>query len=138
MQTHVKLLGILHIVFSGLGMLVAVGLLLFFGGMAGVAGATDHTDDRFVAVPMLAGVGGVAFLFVLLMSLPGLIAGIGLLKLRPWARILGIIISAVDLFAVPFGTALGIYGLWVLLSGQTEVLFRNPNAALSVPPPQRF
>jgi hypothetical protein len=65
----------------------------------------------------------------MLLSLPGLIAGIGLVKFRPWARILGIVISALDLLSVPFGTALGVYGLWVLLSTETEALFRQSAAS---------
>jgi hypothetical protein len=62
---------------------------------------------------------------VLLISLPGLIAGVGLLQFKPWARILAIIISALDLFGFPFHTALGIYGLWVLLNRETEQLFAS-------------
>ena len=57
-------------------------------------------------------------------SLPGLIAGIGLLNFRSWARILAIVISVLDLIHVPFGTALGVYGLWVPLSQGSERLFR--------------
>jgi hypothetical protein len=53
---------------------------------------------------------------VALLSLPRLIAGIGLLNRRSWARILTIIVSGVGLFDVPFGLALGIYGLWVTLN----------------------
>ena len=133
MANHVKLLGILHIIFSALGILIAIGLLLFFGGMAGVVGATDRTDDRFVAMPILTGIGLLVFVAVLVLSLPGFIAGIGLLKFRPWARILGIVISALDLISIPFGTALGIYGLWVLLSNQAEVLFRTPQPGPPAP-----
>ncbi|MBI3696140.1 MAG: hypothetical protein HY238_15045, partial [Acidobacteria bacterium] len=59
-------------------------------------------------------------------GLPSLIAGIGLLKLRPWARILTIVLSAIDLIHVPFGTALGLYGLWALLSKEGEQLFARP------------
>ena len=59
----------------------------------------------------------------LVLLLPGLVVGIGLLKLRPWARILGIVMSALDLTHIPFGTALGIYGLWVLFNRETERLF---------------
>jgi len=43
-------------------------------------------------------------------------AGIGLLKYREWARILTVIFAAFMLMGFPFGTALGIYALWVLLS----------------------
>jgi hypothetical protein len=61
---------------------------------------------------------------VLVFSLPGLIAGVGLLSFRPWARILTIVISVLELPAFPFHTALGVYGLWVLLSVEGTALFR--------------
>ncbi|HLJ49173.1 MAG TPA: hypothetical protein VKU01_24330 [Bryobacteraceae bacterium] len=123
MAQHVKILGILHICFSALGMLAGVIILVVFGSLA-LVGAANQTDDRFVALPVLGGIGGLIFIFILVLSLPGLIAGIGLIKLKSWARILGIVISALDLISIPFGTALGIYGLWVLLQNETEVLFR--------------
>ena|ERR1700736_6347945 len=128
MVNHVKVLGILHIVFGALGIMVALGLLLFFGGLAGVIGVAGDTarENRAAAAGVLSIIGAVIFFVVLLLSLPGLIAGIGLLQFRPWGRILGIVISALDLIHVPFGTALGVYGLWVLLSNETEALFRDP------------
>jgi len=61
--------------------------------------------------------------FLLAISLPGLIAGIGMLSFKPWARIIGIVLSAINLINIPFGTILGIYGLWVLLNKETEGLF---------------
>ncbi|HTQ60309.1 MAG TPA: hypothetical protein VMI32_08800 [Candidatus Solibacter sp.] len=39
----------------------------------------------------------------------------GLLERQPWARILGIVLGFLTLLRIPFGTALGIYTLWVLL-----------------------
>ena len=42
METHVKTLGILHIVFGALGVLAALVILLVFGGVAGIVGATSH------------------------------------------------------------------------------------------------
>jgi len=125
METHVKTLGILHIVFGALGVLAALVILLVFGGIAGLVGATSHMEDARIAVPILGGIGTFVFFVVLLLSLPGLIAGIGLLQLRPWARILTIVLSIFELIHVPFGTALGIYGLWVLLSQGTERLFKT-------------
>ena len=124
METHVKTLGILHIVFGALGVLAALVILLVFGGVAGIVGATSHIEDARIAVPILGGIGTFVFFVVLLLSLPGLIADIGLLQLRPWARILTIVLSIFELIHVPFGTALGVYGLWVLLSQGTERLFR--------------
>jgi hypothetical protein len=129
MATHVKLLGIFHIVFGALGMVVAIGLLVFFGGLAGVLGAASHADDSGIPAGVLGIIGVIVCIVVMLLSLPGLIAGIGLVKFRPWARILAIVISALDLLSVPFGTALGVYGLWVLLSTETEALFRQSAAS---------
>lgn len=137
MASHVKILGILHVVFGVLGLLVAIGLLLLFGGLAGVIGAAavENPQEQRAAAGVLGIIGAVVFFVVVVLSLPGLIAGIGLLKFRPWARILGIVVSALDLIHVPIGTALGVYGLWVLLSNETEALFRNPNAYMAAYPP---
>jgi hypothetical protein len=123
---HVKILGILHIVLGSLGILAGIIVLLVMGGIAGLVGVTDHSPDSAVAIPILSGIGGLVFLILVCISLPGLIAGFGLLQFRPWARILTIIISALELFSIPFGTALGIYGFWVLLKPETEQLFTQP------------
>jgi hypothetical protein len=124
MAQHVRILGILHIVFGALGVLAAICVLLIFGGISAVVGLSDHSSESLTAIPILGLIGGFVFLLVLVLSLPGLIIGIGLMQFRPWARIAGIILSALDLVSVPpFGTALGIYGLWVLLSSETERMF---------------
>jgi hypothetical protein len=127
MAQHVKILGILHIVFGGLGVLAAICVLLIFGGISAVVGLSDHSSDNLAAIPILGLIGGFVFILVLVLSLPGLIIGIGLMQFKPWARIAGIILSALDLVSVPpFGTALGIYGLWVLLNIETERMFAPP------------
>jgi hypothetical protein len=38
----------------------------------------------------------------------------GLYERQPWARVLGIVVACLALIRIPFGTALGIYTLWVL------------------------
>jgi hypothetical protein len=125
MEGHVKTLAILHIVFGGFGLLLAVGLLMMFGGIAGLIGAGDLSDSGHVPAVLMGGIGILVFGFLLVLSLPGIIAGIGLLDFRPWARVLAIVLSVLDLIHVPFGTALGVYGLWVLLSPDGERLFRR-------------
>jgi hypothetical protein len=134
MAQHVKILGILHIVFSALGLAAGLIVLLIFGGLAGLVSATGQSPDSALAVPILGGIGGLLFLFVLVISLPGLIGGIGLLGFKPWARILMIVISGMDLLGFPFHTALGIYGLWVLLNRETEQLFVAQAFQPVVPP----
>ena len=122
MESHVKVLGILHIILSSMGLLAAVVVLVIFGGLAGIVGMSDHSADSAAAVPILGGIGGLIFIVIMVVSLPGLIGGIGLLRLAPWSRILMIVISAVDLLNIPVGLALGIYGLWVLTKPETQAL----------------
>lgn len=123
MATHVKALGILHIVFGCLGILLGLLALVFFGGLATLVGLKEGSPDAFVGMSVLGLIGVAGFLVLLLLSLPGLIAGLGLMAFKPWARILTIVLSAIELLNVPFGTALGLYGFWVLLHPETEVLF---------------
>ncbi len=127
MATHVKVLGALHLVFGSLGVIGALIALLIFGGLAGIVGM-DHDADARISIPILGAIGGFIFIILLIISLPSIIAGIGLLQFRPWARILTLIISAIDLLHVPFGTILGFYGFWVLLSREGEQLFARPSA----------
>src|SRR5215469_386209 len=119
MAQHVKILGVLHIVLGALGVLGAVIVLLVFGGISALV-AADQSSDSLAAIPILGAVGGFVFILILAISVPGLIIGIGLVQFRSWARIAGIVISGFDLLGFPFHTALGIYGLWVLLNRQTE------------------
>lgn len=122
MAQHVKVLGILHIIFGALGVFGALVVLLIFGGVSALV-AADHSADSITAIPILGFIGVFVFILVLALSLPALIIGVGLVQHRSWARMGGIILSAFDLLGFPFHTALGIYGLWVLLNRETEQMF---------------
>ena len=91
-------------------------LLVVMGGTAGIVGAAADADDAAIAIPVLGIAGTALAMFLGAFALPGLAAGYGLLKFKPWARILGIVLSALNLINIPLGTILGAYGLWVLLS----------------------
>jgi hypothetical protein len=125
MATHVKVLGVLHIALSAIGIMFAIVLMILVGGAAGIVGASGDPDAQY-AIPII-GLGGTALIVVTLaFSLPGLVVGIGLLKFRPWARVFGIVLSIFDLVWVPFGTLIGAYGLFVLFSKETDRLFSAP------------
>jgi hypothetical protein len=83
----------------------------------------DGDDDAGQVVALLGAAGGLVLIIMLVLSVPGIIAGIGLLSFQPWARILTIVLSVLDLMNIPLGTILGVYGLWVLLSNESERLF---------------
>ena len=127
MSTHVKVLGALFIALSALGLLSALVVMFSFGISAGLVGIAADPVDADIAQPILALIGVGVTIFLLVMSVPGIIVGWGLLKFRPWARILGIVLCALQLINIPIGTAVGIYGLWVLFNSETERLF-NPAA----------
>ncbi|HMC75940.1 MAG TPA: hypothetical protein VKH34_02365 [Vicinamibacterales bacterium] len=123
MTTHVKVLGGIFIALSALGIGAALFLALVVGTATGIVGAAADANDAAIALPIIGVAGTALVVFLIAVSLPGLVAGIGLLKGRPWARILGIVVALVNLINIPFGTIVGIYGLWVLFNRETEALF---------------
>lgn len=125
MADHIRIVAILHIIFGALTIMGALALMVVFGGIATFIGASGG-HDALPAVPIVGGIGIIICAVLLIVGVPGLVAGIGMLKFRPWARTLGIVVSAIDLIHVPLGTALGVYGLWALLSKEGEALFRYP------------
>jgi len=122
MDTHVKVLAVLHLVFAVIGLVSAVIVMLVFGGAAGIVGASGDPDAA-EALPIIGITGTAIVSLVTLMALPSLVVGIGLWKRHAWARVGGIVLSILLLFGFPFGTILGAYGLWVLFSKDTERLF---------------
>ncbi len=123
MEAHVKVLGWLNVILGGLGVLISFAIL---GGIVAVSSIFGiGGEEALLPIHIIAIVGGIVTLFTLLLSLPGLLLGYGLLNFRPWARILGLVLSGLSLFHVPIGTALAIYSFWVLLKPETEALFRN-------------
>lgn len=134
MDSQVKLVGILQIVYASFGLLTAIVILFIFGGVSTIVGVTAP-DDAMIAMPVLGIIGGVLFFILMITSVPGLIGGIGLLNHYSWARIVVIIISILQLPGFPFGTALGAYSLVVLFSQETGELFKEEGQPISPPPP---
>ncbi|HSF83149.1 MAG TPA: hypothetical protein VLA49_18065 [Anaerolineales bacterium] len=116
MEIHVKVIGWLYIVLGILGVLGAALLFILVAGGGLISG-----DEIAIQVTTLVGLilGG---LFVLL-SVPGIIVGAGLIQFQPWARILALVLGLLNLLAFPVGTLLGIYTIFVLLDEATARLF---------------
>ena len=112
MADHVRIAAILRIIHSGLWFVGVALVFIIFGGLAGLAGGLPFAGF-FHAIALL----------LFLCALPSILTAWGMLSFRPWARILAIVLSALSLLKFPFGTCLGCYGLWVLLSKETENLF---------------
>jgi hypothetical protein len=117
MDKHVTLVAALNIGFGILGILIAI--FIFIGMILGNMLIDDYEVRKILPI-----IGTVAVLFLLLTSIPEIIGGIGLLKRRPWARILILVVACMDLLWIPIGTIIGIYELWVLLQDETTQLFK--------------
>ena len=136
MDLHVKVLAAFYLIFGVLGILGSFMVLLSFGGAAGIISMAAPNDaDALLAVPIVGLIGGILVMLIFTLSVPVIIAGIGLLKRHPWARILTIVLSVLNLINIPFGTLLGIYGLWVLLSREIGPLFDATLAAAPLASP---
>lgn len=121
-EQHLKLLGILWIAYAVLHAIGAAVLLIvantIFGQYSGRHAGFLH--------PLLQTIG----IVVLAKAAACVIAGFGLLERQNWARTLSLIVAFISLINVPFGTAMGIYTLWVFLSPQAESDYRRlTNAA---------
>ena len=76
MQSHVKVLAILHIVFGVLGVLIGLGVFVLFGGIVGLV-QHDNDPDAAEVVPILGAIGGLVLVVLLALSVPGIVAGVG-------------------------------------------------------------
>ena len=134
MREHIKVLGILNIIMGSLTALVGLVALLAMGSIAGFLTATlasagdSDFHDHVVAAPIIATIGLAVGIFFIALGLPAILGGWGLLHYRPWSRILMIVVSAFHLFHIPLGTALGAYGLWVLLQTESQRLLQSGGA----------
>ena len=118
MSGHVSILSILFIVFGTIKGMAGL-VMLFIVPMVGSISGND------VAIRITSMLGNIVGPTLLLFALPSLIGGIGLFNRRAWARILILILSFLSLLSIPFGTALGIYGIWTLLKDETIELFNQ-------------
>ena len=111
MRPHIDALGYLHLLWGGLGVLLGTAMgVLAFGTHLALEGGRGG--------PELASVGFLALVALLLVSggAVQIVAGSGLLKRRSPGRSTALVFAVPNLLLPPFGTALGIYALWVLLN----------------------
>jgi hypothetical protein len=118
---HVRMLGILWIAISAFRLIPGLVLIAIFHRGGGFL-----PPDMPIFVPGLMRMIG---LLLLAGAVLGLAAGMGLLQRQPWARMLAIVLGCINLVEMPFGTALGIYTLWVLLPAKSEEEYRKLAAA---------
>ena len=118
MQTNVKVLAWLHIVLGVLGIMLGcfiIAIMMSAGLFLG-----DRTEIGFITIAATIGV-----MLTIIFSAPGIVAGVGLLQFRSWARVLALVLAFFNLLAVPHGTVFGVYTLISLLNTETAALFNK-------------
>lgn len=115
---HVTILGWLHI--AGNLFFVVIGIFIYFF-LTTIGVVTG--DEQATVILGLVGtfVGGL----LMLLGLPGIVAGIGLLARKAWARYLAIVLAVLNLLNAPVGTVIGIYALWVLMQDDAATFFER-------------
>ncbi len=144
LQTHVPIVGWLLIAHSLLQMVMGVVAFAFIMSaswfwtqLAQFEPAThDPEAARIFAlfnapIVLTAVVTGV---LVVGLALAALIAGIGLLARKAWARVLGIVVSVFMVLNIPIGTLVGAYALFVLMQDAATRYFSSPPARMQAMP----
>jgi len=107
LETHVTVVGWLQIVNGLLGIMWGV----FFATLIlGVGIAVEEAIVLRVLLVTASALGGLLFV----LSVPGVIAGIGLLRRASWSRVMALVLAAFELVLFPMGTLLGGYTIFVL------------------------
>ena len=119
MYSQVKVIGWIYTVIGALKSIsgLCTAGIIFAGGLFS-GEETAVLTTGIIALLMV----GLAFIF----AIPGFITGIGLLKLKRWARILAVVLAVLCLPVFPLGTAFGIYVLYVMFDNETRMIFYNP------------
>ena len=115
MQNHLTVVATLKIGLGALRLLIAA-----IAFVAVVGGGLISGDPDARAITTI--VGSVIALALIPGAVARIIGGIALLMRKPWARVLVLILAVLDLLAIPMGTLVGIYTIWVLLQDEAQQL----------------
>lgn len=118
-QSHKKTLGIIHVVY---GSLIAV-TFIFIGSIVSIlfpliADEISNDVGRNAEEVLLLVESIIRIVFILLLifsALPSIMAGIGLLQKKKWGIIIALIAGCISIFSFPFGTAVGVYTIYVFV-----------------------
>ena len=125
MASHVDFVGVLFIVWGLLTTLVGVSTLaLGVGAVALITSASRGGGAGGFAAGVTAALFATLAIIAILWGSAHVVVGVPLRRHRPWARLMALMLGSVDLLLLPYGTALGVYALWVLLNEKGKAIFQ--------------
>jgi hypothetical protein len=122
--THVQLIAMFWFVIAVISGLIPMCVMLVLSGVAGTILRQQEPLARVLAPSLF-------MLLALLFAVHAAVSfatGWGLYKLRPWGRTFALVMAFLALIHPPFGTALGIYTLVVLLPEPAGDEYRRMSA----------
>ena len=125
MRKHVTVVGAL---FIGDGVLMVVAALFVALFLSGIGLIPLLAENEELPMWILASIGSAVGLLLLVLGVPGIIGGIGVLRMKPWARVMVLILAALKVPNMLVGTAIGAYTLWALTTEETVQLFGSEGA----------
>ena len=113
-QEHIQLVSILWLAISAFNLIGAIVLYILANTLLAPGGSAN-------APPFLRPLLSVVACLLAGKAALGFVGGWGLSQREPWARMVILVLAFITLFTnIPFGTALGIYTMWVLLPAGSE------------------
>jgi hypothetical protein len=122
LQQQVTILGWLYIIGYALFLVIGAFVFTLLTSIGAVSG-----DEQAMVILSLVGT-SVGVLLVIL-AVPGIVAGFGLLAHKNWGRYLAIVVGILGLVNFPVGTLIGLYALWILTQEQATAYFVTPKLA---------
>lgn len=117
MDKHIQTLGTANIIYGAVGLLISIVVLVVNGNFHNIQEAFNEDIYGMMAVVLV--------LFHIVMAVPCVACGLFVKQYYDEARVGLIVVSTLNLLVPPIGTALGAYGLWVLMTPESEPLFAN-------------
>jgi hypothetical protein len=118
---HIDLVGLLLLIAGALTALVAASIFVLGLGALSIAWSGQRVAAGLTAATFIV-------LSLLLVIWAAINAWVGRELRRggrPIARLAGFAVAVLHLFVLPFGTALGVYTMWVLLHPETRARFEQ-------------
>ena len=123
MTAHLDFLGILFIVWGLLTTLVGLSTLALGAGAVAIIMSMSREGGGQFAAGLTAAAFATLAVIAIVWGLAHVAVGVPLRRRRQPARLAALTLGAVDLLLLPYGTALGVYALWVLLNEEGKKLF---------------
>lgn len=123
MPAHVDFIGLLFIVWGMLTTLVGLSTLALGVGAVAMIASNAHGGGGQMASALTAFAFAALAVIAMLWGIAHIVVGMPLRRRRPWARLAALVLGSIDLVLLPYGTALGVYALWVLLNERGKRLF---------------